>query len=892
MKTSIQTKLIAMCVALILLTTIGILVTSYTLTKHDKQRESKERVQIAFEILFDGFADRTQRYIQQLDDFIHKRAKIGGNIYLYNQEVTQDAKRAAGVYLIKVATELKEFAQTVSPDRLFLYGMDKELLTVYHRDGEQQALGGYVPAHTGNKTYLPLDDFSIQGKLLYGDYRIEEAPFPFDVPVKYDGEIPQEISTEIIRVGSHIGVRITAPVYNMADIMGILVSDVFYSQELVERYATLSKTDINIFAGDQFSVGTLPPQEQAQYDTSQQGISCRQILEQDMLGKIVSTRIEGQGFYQGQCVFANAQGVLGAITINMSQDFETQAIHNTVTAMVSVAAVMLIAAFGFTLILSSKIAHPIRDLTIRIRKISMGDLSDMSQETGFSPLSGSETRALFGEDEIRILSESFFDMVAYLNETAHIAESIAQGNLDVKARERSDHDRLMKALNAMIHRIHEFLLEMDGMIHALQDGNLDIRGNTEGFVGDWRKLVSGMNAVVEAFVGPFTMTASTINQIAKGELPDDITEEYNGDFNESKININILIAAMRDITRLAEEMADGNLNVEMFERSDQDLLMRALNTMSAKLNEIVVEVKSSAENVSVSSEELTAHAEQMAQGASQQAAAAQEVSSSMEQMAANIRQNADNARQTEKIALEAKEFAEESGKVVAEAVVLMQQIAERIIIIEEIATQTRLLSLNATIEAARAQEHGKAFSVVAAEVRKLSDITKKAAEEINRLAGSSLDISRQAGNMLGKLVPIIHRTSDLVQEITAASSEQSGGAEHINLAIQQLDQVTQQNAMSSEQIATMASQLTAQSEQLQSMMAFFRSKDLDSPGRHLASWGMEPQHVNSSPVVGKRSERARIQRPLEESERRKGILHTRPDIVTDPDEHDENFERY
>jgi methyl-accepting chemotaxis protein len=166
----------------------------------------------------------------------------------------------------------------------------------------------------------------------------------------------------------------------------------------------------------------------------------------------------------------------------------------------------------------------------------------------------------------------------------------------------------------------------------------------------------------------------------------------------------------------------------------------------------------------------------------------------MEEMAANIRQNADNALQTEKIALQSAQYAKESSKVVAETVLAMQQIAKKISVIQEISVQTRMLSLNATIEAARAQEHGKGFSVVASEVRGLAERTQTAAIEINELATYSVDISGKAGAMLEELVPNIQKTAELVQEISAASNEQSSGAEQINRAIQQLDQVIQQNA--------------------------------------------------------------------------------------------------
>jgi methyl-accepting chemotaxis protein len=250
--------------------------------------------------------------------------------------------------------------------------------------------------------------------------------------------------------------------------------------------------------------------------------------------------------------------------------------------------------------------------------------------------------------------------------------------------------------------------------------------------------------------------------------------------------------------------------------------MRALNAMIQRLSEIVTNVKLVANNVATSSEQMTSSSANMSHGAAQQASATEEASSSMQQMSANIRQNANNARETEKLALQSAQYAEEGGKVVAETVIAMKQIAQKIAIIEDIAAQTRMLSLNATIEAARAKDHGRAFSVVASEVRQLSSITKEAAEEINELATSSLDVSQKAGEMLTTLVPSIHKTAELVQEISMASREQSTGAEHINDAIQQLDQVTQQNASTSDELAAMAEILSTQAQQLQQTIAFFR----------------------------------------------------------------------
>lgn len=284
-----------------------------------------------------------------------------------------------------------------------------------------------------------------------------------------------------------------------------------------------------------------------------------------------------------------------------------------------------------------------------------------------------------------------------------------------------------------------------------------------------------------------------------------------------------LVHALEISNRLSE--GDLTLKIDVKGTDETGRLLQSMSRMVEKLREIVRSVILAGDNVRSGSQELSASAEQLSQGASEQAASAAEVSSSMEQMASNIRQNADNALQTEKIAVRSAEDAHEGGETVSETVSAMKDIAGKISIIEEISRQTNLLALNAAIEAARAGEFGKGFAVVASEVRKLAGRSQTAAEEIDKLSTSSVDVAEQAGEMLLRIVPDIRKTSDLVQEISCACNEQNLGAEQIHKAIQQLDQVIQQNASASEQVATTSEELLSQAERLGEIMAFFRIDD-------------------------------------------------------------------
>ena len=283
--------------------------------------------------------------------------------------------------------------------------------------------------------------------------------------------------------------------------------------------------------------------------------------------------------------------------------------------------------------------------------------------------------------------------------------------------------------------------------------------------------------------------------------------------------------ALSSAVRLAGEVAAGNLSASVAVKSDDEVgdLVKALNAMTRKLREVVAEVTAATRNVAVGSQEMSATAEQLSQGATEQASSTEEASASMEEMAATIKQSADNATQTEKIARQSAADAIASGDAVNNAVNAMQTIAEKIMVVQEIARQTDLLALNAAVEAARAGEHGRGFAVVASEVRKLAERSQAAAAEISTLSGTTVKAAQSAGEMLAKLVPDIQRTAELVEEISAGSREQNAGATQINTAIQQLDKVTQQNTSAAEEMSATSEELASQAEQLQAAISYFRT---------------------------------------------------------------------
>jgi len=441
-----------------------------------------------------------------------------------------------------------------------------------------------------------------------------------------------------------------------------------------------------------------------------------------------------------------------------------------------------------------------------------------------------------------------------IGEGNRILAQISAGKIDelIVQTYKGDHEKMKVAVNNVALVLQSLQKELVRLTEASKDGRLSERGKADQFQGAYAGIVDGVNDVLDAVIGPLNVSARYVELISRGDIPAQITDSYNGDFNQIKNNLNSLIAAMNQITDAAEEIANGNLTVELRERSPEDKLMQALASMVSGLTRTVSEIRSIAGEVAAASQSISTASIQVSKGASAQAAAAEEASSSMEQMVSNIKQNADNAQQTDKIANKSSKDAQESGKSVLEAVAAMKEIASKISIIEEIARQTNLLALNAAIEAARAGEHGKGFAVVAAEVRKLAERSQKAAGEINQLSATTLRVSEKSGEMLEKVVPDIQRTAELVQEISAASKEQDTGAEQINKALQQLEQVIQQNASASEEMASTTEELTGQSEQLVGALAFFKTGEEENVSGRAGSGAKAARRAQAIPATSAR----------------------------------------
>ncbi|UBM61866.1 methyl-accepting chemotaxis protein [Candidatus Sulfidibacterium hydrothermale] len=419
---------------------------------------------------------------------------------------------------------------------------------------------------------------------------------------------------------------------------------------------------------------------------------------------------------------------------------------------------------------------------------------------------------------------------------------------------------------------------------------------TRDELNQWNALYDSLNKHLEQF-------AVNSEKFSQEQVRDDkqtIQQIQKSLSHKSRLNITILIIGLliififpvlfiKDISqkyllviRYLTSLSKGNLNEDIpdISRDEMGWILHNVRKLRDSLRKITIEVNTAAGNLSIASHDLSASSQSIAQGASEQASSVEEVSSSIEQLASNIHQVSDNAKIAEGIA---NKLAETTDLMVAEAresQEKMTAIAEKVGIINEIAFQTNILALNAAVEAARAGEHGRGFGVVAVEVGKLAERSKKAAIEIENLIHSSVEVIAKAGEMMVEVAPEVNRTAEMVKSISQASIEQKMGADQINTAIQQLNEVTQQNAAASEEIATSAEELSAQADRLIEAQSFFKLDEKSQAATQNAA--------SQSPIKPKKKLPQTVTTGKKSKSSSKGV-----DIdLGKPDDLDEEYERF
>jgi methyl-accepting chemotaxis protein len=614
MKASIQTKFLIVCSVLVLLTIAGLSVTYYSLISRIMHRESRRLISVAFDIVLSDLENRMNTFVNRVTDFLVNDI-LGITTFSY----TQDPQRIQSISFIstnlaRAADELKRFGSVNSVRQLMLYGADKRLLIIYQQGEEHESTGIYVVLQDGKDAYLPVDDPSRLTPMLLGREPIPNPALPEGIAAYYAAEIPNTPSVKLFTQNTTLGIRTIAPIVYQEQITGVLVVEITYTQSLAEQYASLSNTAVNLFAGNQLSIGTLPAQSHLDPATLAHMVSCKDIPNQSEAIEIRSMTFNGQDHYQGQCALKDEQGTVGAITISLSEEAEEQEIRRLQIAVLIISGIMLGLTFGLSLMLSRKSTRSVQNLVTVIGDLAEGDLRKTvvaltQDEFGILTLNVNQMierlRAIVGQVQrsgMQVTSSS-----TELAATAKQQEVIMSNQVDSTNKVLRSVQEISNVVTELVQTMQEVAAMSQETAGFASSGQKDLARMQEAMqhMEEASSTISGRLQTIHEKADNITSVVTTITKVADQtnllSLNAAIEAEKAGEYGRG------FTVVAREIRRLADQTAVATLDIEQMVQEMQS----AVSAGVMEMDKFIQDVQHSAEDVERISLQLTRIIEQV-----------------------------------------------------------------------------------------------------------------------------------------------------------------------------------------------------------------------------------------------------------------------------------------
>lgn len=614
-KQSLQTKFFGMFFLIVLIITSGLSVTYYVLTTREKRAESQQRIRVAFDIILQELRQHTRSYIEKATKFTEETPILSLTTSRYMQDPAQIASvEFLTSYLKDALDNMQRFGKNIPFDILSLYGADGRLLAFYYADDASPFQGGVsLPSAAGEELFIPIDKKTSFNWFFSKEITTNQQPLPKSIMPVFPSPLPASANSDVFYDAGRFGVRVQIPIVYREQVTGVLVGDIFYTQQMVEWYATLTNADINLFVGTQWVLGTsatIPVAAVSESDV----VRCEEMMARPREIPIYSVVFNTQDYYQGRCAFDNAQKMIGSLIVSVSRQQEYQTLTKLLTTVILVTVLALLVSALLSSLVSRYIASAILRIESVVRVVAEGDLRNTAL-----PHSRDEIGRLILHvnrmiSELRVIVSCVQNAERQVTAAAdELAASIkTQGATMIRQVESADYvvnaveaissvagvlGDTMQQVSATAQETAEFANQGQANLARMEDVIQHI-GTASGSISEKLEIISEKADSITAVVTTITSVADQTNLLSLNAA---IEAEKAGEAGRG------FAVVAREIRRLADQTAVATLDIEEMVKTMQIAVNEGVNEM----DRFVADVRQSTEDVGYIGTQLSRIIEQV-----------------------------------------------------------------------------------------------------------------------------------------------------------------------------------------------------------------------------------------------------------------------------------------